>query len=239
MATLFELTAFLEARLALPDPREGDLNLLWRSGERNPEITRVGLALEYVPSMEAEAAKCDALFLHRPFHFPESALPGVPVLASHTGFDAHLTTGFNPALASALGLGEIQPVFRPDRPETIVPIGMIGTLAAPVPVGNLREQITVEFGGLENAIVLTDDAPVRVVAVMNALNPSLVALAAEKGATAYLTGQMRENARSAAGRSDLSVFAAGHERIEQWGLRRLAQEIRQAFPAVEALILQG
>jgi putative NIF3 family GTP cyclohydrolase 1 type 2 len=239
MATLLELTAFLEARFALPDPGAGDVNLLWRSGERNHEITRVGLALEYLSSMEGEAAECDALFLHRPFGFPESALPGTPVVASHTGFDAHLTTGFSPALASALGLQEIQPVFRPDRPEIIVPIGMIGTLAAPITLRNFREQITVEFGGLDETIMLSDAAQVRVVAVMNALNPSLVALTAEQGATVYLTGQMRENARRSAERSGLSVFAAGHERIESWGLRRLAQEIVQAFPAVETVILRG
>jgi putative NIF3 family GTP cyclohydrolase 1 type 2 len=239
MAALSELIAFLAARLALPADAEPDVPLVWRPAQREGPLRRVGLALEFSSVVEKAAAECDGLFLHRPFRFPVSALPGIPVLASHSGFDIHLTTGFNPALASALGLREIHPLFRPDRPGDAVPIGMIGTLAAPIPMRDLLHQITAEFGGYDEAAVVPDAAPSLRVAVMNALNPALIALAAEQGATVYLTGQMRENARTAARSSATSVIAAGHDRIEYWGLRRLGHEIRQALPAVETVVLRG
>lgn len=183
--------------------------------------------------------KCDALFLHRPFRFPASALAGIPILASHVGFDTHLTTGYSPALAGRLGLQDTKPLFRPDRPDEAVPIGMVGALSDPVSLPVLQERIAAEFGGLDEAVLANDSSPVRHVAVMNALNPVLIALAAAQGATAYLTGQMRETARAAAQDHGVSVFAAGHERIELWGLRRLAREIRQAFPDVEATVIQA
>jgi putative NIF3 family GTP cyclohydrolase 1 type 2 len=238
MAYLSELLAFLEARLTLPVMME-DVPLLWRETKGKSRFQRLGLALEFSPAMEKAAGGCDALFLHRPFSFPMAALDGVPILASHLGFDTHLTTGFNPALAGALGLCNIEALFRPDRPDEAVPIGMAGTLPEPLPLQNVQEQITREFGGLDDTSVLEDAAPVTRIAVMNALNPVLAALAAEHGATVYLTGQMRDNARAAARRVGISVLAAGHSRIEYWGLTRLEQEIRQAFPTLETVILKA
>jgi putative NIF3 family GTP cyclohydrolase 1 type 2 len=235
---LSELLAFLEARLALPAPLV-DMPLPWREAKRQDRIERLALALEFAPAMEQAAAECDALFLHRPFRFPMSALDGIPILASHLGFDTHLTTGFNPALAGALGLRDIQALFRPDRPDGAVPIGMAGILPEPLSLQDLQERITREFGGLDDTEVLEDAALVTRIAVMNALSPALAALAAEHGATVYLTGQMRENARAAARRLGISVLAAGHSRIEYWGLNRLEQEIRQAFPALETRILKA
>jgi putative NIF3 family GTP cyclohydrolase 1 type 2 len=202
-------------------------------------LRRIGLALEFSSRIEDAAADCDLLFLHRPFSLPNSALPDVTVLAAHLGFDAHLTMGYNPALANELGLRQIQPLFRPDSPEETIPIGMIGTLDKPVPLAQLQAQITRQFGGLDDTVLFPDSALVGRIAVMNALNPTLIALAAEQGAGAYLTGQMRESTRLAAQNQRMSLFAAGHRRIELWGLRRLAWEISQAFPDLEICLLEA
>lgn len=242
MATLSELMAFLEARLALPPSASGnEVPLLWRPAntDRDRPLRRIGLALEFSRGGKTEAADCDALFLHRPFQFPPDALPGIPVLASHAGFDAHLTTGYNPALATALGLQNIAPLFRGDRPGEVVPIGMIGTVDPPQTLKAWTEKVTQEFRGLDVSVLQDTGASVRRAVVMNALNPAMVVLASEQGATVYLTGQMRENARPAADLQGMSLLAAGHERIERWGLRRLAAETAMAFPELNVHLLQA
>ncbi|MBC8103187.1 MAG: Nif3-like dinuclear metal center hexameric protein [Cytophagales bacterium] len=244
MATLAELMAFLEARLALPDDApEKDVPLLWRpatgGGEAN-DLHRVGLALNISPAVEgmAKQSRSETLFLHRPFELRADTLPGLPLLASHQGFDAHLTLGYNPAIATALQLIEIEPLFRPDRPRDPVPVGMVGNKILPMTWSGWRGQVTQEFQGLDEAMMQGDErAPIVRVVIMNALNPVLIALAAERGATTYITGQMREGAREAARELGISVLAVGHERIERWGLRRLACEIEQAFPGLKAKTL--
>ena len=242
MTVLSELTAFLEARLALPAlAADKEVPLLWRPADsgRNGPLLRIGLALEFSPEWGMEAAHCDAVFLHRPFSFPSDALPGVPILASHLGFDAHLTTGYNPALATALGLQEITPLFRGDRPGEVIPIGMVGTVDPPQTLEAWTEKIIQEFGGPDVSVLQQTEALVQRVAVMNALNPALVTLASEHGATVYLTGQMRETPNTPLRRTEYPCWRRGHERIERWGLRHLGAEIALAFPDLTVHLLQA
>jgi putative NIF3 family GTP cyclohydrolase 1 type 2 len=93
--------------------------------------------------------------------------------------------------------------------------------------------LTDAFGGVE-AELAPDAAvgPVTRVAMARAMTPALVARAAELGAGAYVTGQLREPAREAARRAGVHVLAVGHRRSERWALARLAEALGAALPGV-------
>jgi putative NIF3 family GTP cyclohydrolase 1 type 2 len=224
--TLDDLAAFLLERLG---PDAGDAPAVWRGGGA---VRALGFALEPRPGLELEARGLDAVFLHRPFRLPARALPGVAVLASHDGFDARLTTGFNEALAERLGLDELAPLERGG-----VRVGMVGSLGAPVAWPELEARVAAQFGGLEASEPNGAPAASRL-AVANAMDGALVRAAAGLGAGAYLTGQVRAPGRAAARELGVGVLAAGHRRAELWGLRRLAREFAAAFPGLETRVLE-
>lgn len=236
---LSDIAAFLERRLAVDSG--DDIPVLWRAVEDNDvkTVRRIGLGLERRSCEKAEAGKVslDALFLHRPFLLPPHVLPHLPVLASHKGFDAHLAMGYNRALADALGLLEpLEPLERADKGGAVV--GMVGRLREPVSWYTLRAHVAAEFGGIELALP-GPFAMITRLAVAGAMTPELVALAAERGAEAYITGQFREVARKAAGQHGIAVLAVGHRRSERWGVARLARELMQQFPGLEAVVLDS
>ncbi len=222
LPTADQLVRWLAERL--PDPGD-DVPICYQRGAERP-IRRLALALD---PADAVAVEADALFLHRPFGFEPR--PELTVLASHGGFDRHLTTGFNRPLADALGLNYLQPVTRDGRP-----IGMTGELAEPSVWPDLIARLDVLFGGIE-ATILPRTPTVRRIAVMSAMTAALVESAVADGVEAYLTGQIRAPGRAAAERLGLGVVAIGHRRSEAWGLGQLARELAAAFPGLEVSVL--
>lgn len=237
--TLRDLAGYLRRRLAVPDG--DDVPLYWRPGAAAATpVRRIGLALERRSCLHAGDSGVDALFLHRPFLLPDHVLPGVPVLASHRGFDAHLSVGYSPALAEALGLcPPLEPLHRADKGGARV--GMIGNLAEPESWYALRARLTAQFGGAELILpgrrLAEGGGMVDRMAVVGAMTPELLAEAADRGAQVFLTGQFREGSRKAAEASGVAVFAAGHRRAERWGMVRLASELTAAFPGLKAAVL--
>ncbi len=244
-ATVSEIAAFLSARFAEAAPESGDnekedVPLVWPShtARWDKAVRRLILALEWRPDQKSATTQTDtALFLHRPFDLPPGEAPGLlAVFASHIGFDAHFTTGYNPALARALQMTEPQPVRDSLKNDAVV--GMIGDLTDAPTGDEVLQHVTAEFGGID-AVEMTDEqrrAATPRVAVMSALRPNLVADVAAAGATVYVTGQLRENARKALRERGMGVIAVGHRRSEVWGLHQLARELRSAFPALDVQV---
>nr|WP_246351599.1 Nif3-like dinuclear metal center hexameric protein [Deinobacterium chartae] len=204
-----------------------DFDPLWRAGPRN--IRRLGLALDPPSALPGDL---EALFLHRPFRLPAQACSDLTVLASHAGFDQHLTTGFNPSLAARLGLEELQPLEWDGQV-----IGMLGRAAAAA-WSSWQSRLESEFGGLETWVP-PRAARVQQLAVVNALRPELVLAVQQQGAGLYLTGQPRGRGLEQARQQGMGLAAAGHRRIELWGLRQLARELRMAFPELELRLLEA
>ena len=71
------------------------------------------------------------------------------------------------------------------------------------------------------------------------LRAALVAQAADAGAQAYVTGQLRAPARDASVRAGLHVFAVGHRASERWALAQLASGLRAAWPALDVALAPG
>ncbi len=249
------LRAFLLARFPLPpDEQKNEVPTLWRAPKNyapTAPISDLTLALDVrmLPSLPSRpqpgdetAEVCEertehALFLHRPFDLPPPAWADAPVFASHRGLDAHLSVGWNPALGQQLGLQNITELFRTDEKATAHPIGMVGDLPAQVSFGDLLRALSGTFGGMEAALINGRQTIDRF-AVMGAMTPALIRQAADAGAQAYLTGQVRDVARNEAAQNKIAVYATGHKRAEFWGLHTLARELRTNFPDLRTHILE-
>lgn len=184
-------------------------------------------------------------FLHRPFQLDRRALPrGSLILANHKRFDELLTTGYNMALASRLGMA-IERAFciqgykgDPDRR-----IGIVGVLVGDHTVNTLRSIIETEMG-VADIYQNTESSSraIRAVAIMNAFTPDevarVVATAVEAGIVQsddasgllYLTGQPRQLGLQAAASVKMPVVCVGHRPCEEWGIRFLGHQLRQTWP---------
>jgi putative NIF3 family GTP cyclohydrolase 1 type 2 len=201
-------------------------------------VRRLGLALEGGEGTAAWAARAgvDALWLHRPWRLPPGLLPGgVGVWFTHLPFDDRLTTGLNPRLATALRCTDVEPFGRKDDRT----IGMLARTDA-VPAVLLRRTLAELFGGLDAwSDGAEPDAPVRRLAVVGAMSEPLVRDAAERGATLYVTGQLRPAAGAAVRAAGIAVAAVGHARAERWGMRALAGLLRERWAALDVVVEGG
>jgi putative NIF3 family GTP cyclohydrolase 1 type 2 len=193
------------------------------------EVRRLGLALEPTAAVmeRVRDEKLDALFLHRPWTLSAA---GIGVLASHLPFDERLTIGFNPDLAEALGIADIEVLGTKEGRS----LGMVGDFDEGS-FERLIERITAEFGAPE--AIQPGRAAIRRVAAVGAMTDALVREAAERGADVYVTGQMRVPARAAVEETGIAVVAIGHRRSEVWGLHLLARLLRDGWPELHTLVL--
>ncbi|HEX8455585.1 MAG TPA: Nif3-like dinuclear metal center hexameric protein [Longimicrobium sp.] len=199
------------------------------------DVRRLGLALEPSAAVmeRVQDEGLDALFLHRPWGVEAAELAaGVGVLASHLPFDERLTIGYNPELAQALGLANVEALgAKGGRP-----LGMIGDFTGGREA--LVKRIAAEFGEPEHV------EPGRIslierVAMVGAMTDALVRDTAARGAGVYVTGQMRAPARAAVLETGIAVVAVGHRRAEVWGLHLLARLLRAEWPGLATLVLDA
>ena len=87
------------------------------------------------------------------------------------------------------------------------------------------------FGGCDR-IEAGRQMTVGCVAVVGAMNEILIREAANGGAGLYLTGQYRSSAQVAVDETGIAVIAVGHRRSEEWGLRALADLLREQWPGL-------
>jgi putative NIF3 family GTP cyclohydrolase 1 type 2 len=203
--------------------------------EADRPIRRLGLALDGSEGAAAWArdAALDALWLHRPWRLPRASLPaGVGVWYTHLPFDDRLTTGLNPRLATALACTEVEPYGEKEGRT----IGMLARLEAR-PAALLRQALADVFGGVDAWVEGRDaEAPVRRLAGVGAMSDALVRGAAARGATLYVTGQLRAPALDAVRATGVAVAAVGHERSERWGMRALAGLLRERWAGMDVAV---
>ncbi|OLV15801.1 Nif3-like dinuclear metal center hexameric protein [Deinococcus marmoris] len=216
--TLHELADWLRAEF-------GEAQPLKRDGP--PEVRKLALALE--PADLPPEVDADALFVHRSLRVGER-WPGLGVLGVHDGFDLALTTGPNHRLARTLGWRDVQEVVWKGE--------LKGITATPPQQSwdELRAALHAELGGEDSSWPPADTSGPLRVALMNAMNPGLIEHVADGGVRVYLTGQLRPSASAAAHARGMGVIALGHRRSEEWGLRRLADELRSAFAGLQTAV---
>ena len=222
-----------------PQPEQGGI---YHPSER--PIQQLGLALEPFPGLTAWVTdnQLDGLWLHRPWQLDLTRLPpDVGVAYNHLPFDEHVTMGYNPHLATQLqATGTLEPLgFKQATRETGEPLPQrpIGMLFN-AKLQNLTEwigQIQTQFGGYDR-IEPGRQTTIARVAIVGAMNDALVREAADRGGTLYLTGQYRPSAQKAVDETGIAVIAVGHRRSEEWGLRTLADILRQHWPGLNVLV---
>lgn len=199
-------------------------------------IHRLGLALEPGPGLAewVQEQQIDALFLHRPWSDARLPIPDdVGIISYHLPFDERLALGYNPRLAVALGMTDTEVLGRKHGHA----LGMIGN----VRVRHVAEYFRVVrdvFGGYEEAHTPEQFSVTRV-AVVGAMNKTLVHLAASRGADVYITGQYRQQGRIGVLETGIGVVIVGHARSEVWGLRALAGVLRERWAGLEVILAPG
>ncbi|TKA65885.1 hypothetical protein B0A49_10216 [Cryomyces minteri] len=247
------LTRFLSTLLPL---RPRDVPFLYHSPRYrhyNPETaltTKVILSVTPTEGVYGGTNQVQSqpplVFLHRPFNLDRSRLAyGTTVVSSHTAFDEFLTVGYNTALATRLGLNsegcECVQGYKGDPERRI---GIVGRVSSTV--GELTAHIRKEFGAWDEVHGFSDEdhaAPVDVVAIMNAFHAEEVqrvldtaatrdwiSVPSDGGRVLYLTGQARVPGLEAAMKKGIRVVCLGHRTAEEWGIRYLAQRLREQWP---------
>lgn len=227
MIRLDALAEFLDQFLAIHRFGE-DPGGVYRASAR--PIHCLGLALEPWPELGewVRGENLDALFLHRPWKFQPGQVGEIGVLSYHLAFDECLTLGFNPRLAIALGMSHLEPLGE----KAGRPIGMFGK----VPTQSFARYATwvqEVFGGDQAAGA---GGEVSQVAVVGAMTDELVRHAAARGAEVYVTGQFRQPARQAVIETGIRAIAVGHRCSEEWGLRALAEVLRERWSRLEVIL---
>ena len=121
-----------------------------------------------------------------------------------------------------------------------------GELLTPRPVGMLFDVPEQEFddwllhtktlfGGYDRAEAGRQPSFRRMV-VVGSMTDTLVREEANRGANLYLTVQYRKPAQEAVDQTHMAVIAAGHRRSEEWGLQRLACQLRDHWPAMNVVV---
>ena len=172
---------------------------------------------------------------------------GTLILASHKRFDEVLTVGYNTRLATILGLELDKHVVLQgykDDPDRLM--GIAAPLSSVQDLSSLQSIIHKAFGQCEmHSGNPMPSEELHALAIVNAFNPEMVervATAAQRegwvqGASAlgrvlYLTGQARDTGLEAANTINMPVACVGHRAAEEWGIRHLAQELKQAYPTM-------
>lgn len=198
-------------------------------------INRFGLALEPWAGLAewANAEQLDALFLHRPWHLqPGQLAVDVGIVAYHLAFDECLTLGFNPRLATVLGMSTLEILGEKQGRA----IGMIGDIPAQsfTSYSYCVEEV---FGGQDEVCVSNKE--VSRVAVVGAMTDTLVREAADRGANVYITGQLRQKAKAAVLETGIAVVGVGHRRCEEWGLRAMSGLLCERWSRLEVILQPG
>lgn len=225
-------------------------------GDRTRGVARLMTCLTLTPDSvgEAVAERCDLIVAHHPLPFkPLGRLTtdetagrllwqlmgaGISVYSAHTAFDSALR-GINQRLAEGLGLSDIRPL----TPSTAASLlgtgneglgsGRIGRFAADESLGSLVERVKsfLSLGGLH--VVGSLDRAVREVAVGCGSAGTFLSAARQAGCDVLVTGETNFHTCLEAESTGMALVLPGHFASERFGMERLADDLRSAFPAVQ------
>jgi dinuclear metal center YbgI/SA1388 family protein len=245
---LAELVAVLE-EIAPPRFAERWDNVGLLVGDREREVSRVLLAIDYTPDVAAEALDrgCEAVIAYHPPIFEglkrltagdaifEAIRRGVALYSPHTALDV-AAGGTNDVLADALGLEAREPLKVPEAPG-LPGMGRLGALPA-VP----REELiarTKRALGLERLLVAGPrTGVVRRAAVCAGACGDLLDVALRRGAELYLTGELRHHDALKAAKAGVTVLCTLHSNSERATLAVLARRLGERLSGLELILSQ-
>ena len=136
--------------------------------------------------------------------------------------------GVNDCLAAALGLsGRIGVAFYGELPCCVM-----GTLAQPMEPKSFAAFVK-ERLSCEGIRYVAGNRPVRKVALCSGAGGEFLFDAMEKGADAFVTGEVKHHEILAAKEAGLTLVDGGHFKTEDIAMEPLRERLSRAFPGIE------
>lgn len=207
-------------------------------GDANTEVHGVLFGMDLTEALltEALARGVNTIVTHHPFIFhavkridytePQGRLlcrlaeSRMNVIAAHTNWDK-ATGGVGDSLAQALGLAEVAPL------DDYIRMGTLPTPLSPVEfASHVRRALHIE-----PRVFTANDRPIARVAVAGGAYGEGYALAAFRGADAYVVGEIKHHELADAFARGLSIYDAGHYPTEWPGVRALYERFLADMPS--------
>jgi len=217
-------------------------------GAKQTEVSKVLLSLDISATVAREAAACGAQLVisHHPLIFhplkaiePESAVEilvqnGIGAICAHTNLDV-APGGVCDTLAESLGVKNTEPLGVYTAYNG-APVGAarIGDLDTPVLPRAFAERAKQQMGGVVRAHL--GSRPIKRVGLCSGKGNGFIPEALERGADAYICGDMPRDAFVFASDHDMTIIDAGHFETETIILPVLQQKLAARFPDVEFIL---
>lgn len=210
-------------------------------GNPQAEVSDALICLDVTPRVLREALDSGAglIISHHPVIFHklgallEGSMPyalvrsGVSVISAHTNLDKAYPLGVNHALASALGLEHVRGIIRDGGAH----IAYMGELPQPMTEEHFGAQIK-EALGLSALRYTPANRMVRTVAVVGGAGGEYAGAAADCGADAFVTGEVRHHEAIEARMRGLALYEAGHYHTEIVYRQMLCTALTERCPGV-------
>ncbi|MCA9207158.1 MAG: Nif3-like dinuclear metal center hexameric protein, partial [Planctomycetales bacterium] len=160
------------------------------------------------------------------------ARAGVAIYSPHTAFDS-AAAGINQQLAAGLGLTNIRPLTPIADASPSLGSGRVGEFAAVRPLGEVAASLKsfLKIGGLHQ--VGDDAAEISRVAVGCGSAGQFLSSARDADCQLLVTGETNFHTCLEAEATGVALLLPGHYASERFGVERLADELSEAFPALE------
>lgn len=209
-------------------------------GDEGAEVTAALVTLDITAQSVAQAQKLGAQLIvsHHPVIFNPMkrlmsdsvpyllAKAGVGAICAHTNLDM-AQGGVNDCLAGALGLSQREGVAYAGE----TPCCIMGALAQPMEpeafAGFVKKRLSC-FG----VRYLAGNRPVKTVALCSGAGGEFLFDAMEKGADAFVTGEVKHHEILAAKQAGLTLVDGGHFKTEDVAMEPLRQRLSKAFPQI-------
>lgn len=207
-------------------------------GSREQKVTKALLALDITKDVVKEAKDMGAelIISHHPVIFnPIKSLDadsvpyllakyGITALCLHTNLDIAENCGVNVCLANALKLSE-QKLYAEDFLLT-------GKLPAPMTVKGFATYVK-ECLGAPFVAYTPSERTIETVGMCSGAGGEFYSIAKEKGADAFLTGEVKHHEYLEATVCDVSLVTAGHFHTEDVVINPLKEKLSKEFPDVK------
>ncbi|MCA9221993.1 MAG: Nif3-like dinuclear metal center hexameric protein [Planctomycetales bacterium] len=219
-------------------------------GDPLAEAVRVMTCLTITPASAAEAIerRANLIVAHHPLPFRplkrlttdntvggmlwNLARAGVAIYSPHTAFDS-AAAGINQQLAAGLGLTNIRPLAPIADASPSLGSGRVGEFATARPLGEVAAALKsfLKIGGLHQ--VGDDAAEISRVAVGCGSAGQFLSSARDADCQLLVTGETNFHTCLEAEATGVALLLPGHYASERFGVERLADELSEAFPALE------
>ncbi len=219
---LYEIIRVIE-KYAPPALAESYDNVGLLLGDKNREVSSVlfSLDVDMKVAKEAKEKGAELIISHHPLIFhPTKSITAdtalgrtilflaenkIAVYAAHTNLDI-VSGGLNDLASELLGLSNTSPL---DETEGIG-VGRVGTLSVPILCEHLAKYIKNVYNLPFVRYVGDGGKPIKTIALCTGSGGDLLQKAIEKGADAYITGDIKYSVARMAEESGISLIELGH-----------------------------